>query len=165
MSDKFEITLRSKSAEQLINMSNNKTAWSTDQALLIRKEIKKRGLELFEDPQPWDEQEMNNLNLDAPESDFEQDMATIIAHEEKHRTNSNLTLAAQIIAIASIGAIFLVTLFIPLDSFNLFTITAITAFFSIALFLAKKYLISIILGVTSLVINAVLLLLFLKEIL
>ena len=163
MSNSFEITLRSKSAEQLLNMKQNNTAWSPEQNQLIANEIKKRGLEIFEEPEPWKHGTMEDLDLINPKSDFEENMAVIIAHDRKEKEQKNINLASQIVSISSVIVNFAYLNFLGYENGILGIASVLLGFTSIAFYISKNYLLSLILGSVSLFIVALMLLLHLKQ--
>ncbi len=160
MSEKFEISLRSKSAEQLINMSQNKTQWSEIQMKLIKSEIKKRELEIFEEPEPWREDVPSVSNS---ESDFEKDLKIIKELDNKKSLVSNFQLVAQIVSISAMIIILLIGLFIRDKDEVIFGVTILGTFMSLGLFITKKYTASLIFGGAALLLDLIMLLFFLKE--
>jgi hypothetical protein len=149
MSDSFEISLRSKSAEQLLNMRQNRVAWTEEQYTKIKNEIINRGLETFEEPEPWEDGLLENIDRLDPKSAFESDLLEIMTIDNKNKEESNIKLVSQIISLASIFAIFCLIFMLEIygeDTILLF----IFAFTSFGVFLFKKYLASLVLGALSL---------------
>ena len=163
MSDLFEISLRSKSAEQLLNMSQNKAAWNAGQLLLIQQEIRKRGLEIFEEPEPWKEGTMEDLDLLNPKSDFEENMSIIMAHDKKVQELKGMNLASQITGVSAVVFNFGYLIFLGYENQILGNTSIVLAFAGMALFILKKYLLSLVLSCLSLVILVVLLLSHLQQ--
>jgi hypothetical protein len=163
MSNKFELTLRSKTAEQLLNMRQNKSHWDEDQQVLIKREIEKRGLEVFEEPQPWDEDEMSELNTYSPTTEFEKDMSVILDFEQKEKDTSGLQLASQLISISAVIVVLVIGLFLPLSESLLYSFTIVTSLTSLGMYIAKRYKVSIVFGCIALLLNVTLLMLFVQE--
>ncbi|MCB9194898.1 MAG: hypothetical protein H6598_01560 [Flavobacteriales bacterium] len=152
MAENFKRILRSKSAEQLSNMYRNKADWSTEELEMINAEIKNRGVETFEEPEEWSEEEMENLDLINPSTQFEKDMAFLIEEKERESRYKPLALAAQITSISScIVNILYLYLFLNLFDGLGVILANIIAITSLILFITKQYLYSIILGGLSLV--------------
>lgn len=163
MSNNFEITLRTKSAEQLMNMSKNRNLWSNDQIVMINNEIKHRGLEVFEEPEPWNEEEMNQLNTVSPQTDFEQDMVLILEHEQNEKSSFGIRLAAQIVSSSALIVVFLIGMFIGIENYILITLSVMCAFVSLGLSIGKKFLASVIVGGISLLLVVGILVLFIEQ--
>jgi len=144
MSNKFEISLRMKTAEQLINMQQNKSLWNEEQLSLIKMEIEKRGLEVFEEPEPWNGEEMESLDLHNPVSEFEKDMSIIAKYEQKETAVSGVKLISQIMSISAVMISFSIYIFLPNSNVYLFSAGVLIGMVSLGLLIGKQYLASVV---------------------
>lgn len=102
MSESFKRILRTKTAEQLTNMVRSKDSWSPVEHELIKQEVANRGLEIFEEPQEWSDDEMEKINLASPKTDFEKDMAFLTNEKNKINEERGVRLASQIVSISAV---------------------------------------------------------------
>ena len=101
MSDSFKRILRAKTAEQLSNMHRNKGDWSIEEQQLIHEEIQNRGLEIFEEPEEWTDEVMENVDILNPQTEFEKDMAYLQKDKQAEKQMHGLRLGSQISSISS----------------------------------------------------------------
>lgn len=171
MSDSFKHILRTKNAEQLSNMYRNKESWSTDQYQLICDELKNRGLEIFEEPEEWSDEVMENVDVLNPQTEFEKDMAYLAGEKQKFEQKKGLSLASQIVSIASVFVGFtFFYLYIQSTFFLGITTTILISFMSISmgitaviLHILKHYLPAVIFGGVSLLLTLSVLLINLQR--
>ncbi len=170
MSESFKRILRTKSAEQLTNMYRNKKAWSTDENLLIEEEVKNRGLEIFEEPEEWSDEVMEEVDLISPKSSFEKDMAFLTKEKEEYNSQKGLHLASQIVSISSVIVSFSF-FYWYLQSVMSFGLTRMHHYIlgataigitGLILFILKKYIPSLVVSGLSLLITLLLLLISLQ---
>lgn len=171
MPESFKNILRSKTAEQLSNMYRNKESWSDDQYQFICEEVKNRELETFEEPTAWTDEEMEDVDIINPQTDFEKDMAYLTKEKENHRKNKGLSLASQIVSIASVfvGFSFFYlywqsTMFWGVTSTILICLLAVSlGITSVVLHILKSYIAGLAIGGSSLLLSLVALLLNLQR--
>ncbi|MCB9189502.1 MAG: hypothetical protein H6599_09520 [Flavobacteriales bacterium] len=173
MSETFKRTLRTKTAEQLSNMFRNKEGWTKDEYLLIETEIKNRGLEVFEEPEEWSDEEMERVDLINPQSDFEKNLAFLTKEKDIEKGEKGIRLAAQILSIASMFVSFSYLYWYLEFTYSngittimkislLATLAGIT---SLILFILKKHLASVILSAVSLITTLIALVFYLEYVL
>lgn len=160
MSESFKRILRTKTAEQLTNMSRNKNGWSSEEYNLIIAEIAHRGLTTFEEPEEWSDEEMEQVDLLNPKTAFEKDLAFLTREKQMHTQQKGMSIASQIISITSVilgflffylsfKAIFFSGLTISIELSLLSTFLGIIA---VVLYILKKYVVSLVFGSSSLLI-------------
>lgn len=160
MSESFKRILRTRSAEQLVNMSRNREDWSDEEHALILAEIANRGLDIFEEPTEWSDEEIEGLNLEEPTTQFEKDMAYLVKEKRAYEQSKPLALSTQIVSISSMLVSFSY-LYVFYDLSNVWAFSGvILGIFSLILFIKKQFWVSLSLGVLAILIA---LILFVKE--
>ena len=157
MHSTFQLSLRTKSSEQLLNMVSNQSSWSEDQFNLILDELNNRGISTLEVEELNSKLKEQN-NEEELQSEFEKDLAIISEAEEKEVKRDRFQLVALVLGL-SLTVLMGFTLF---DGFGLlkiennytdaylfvfieYLIVIIVWFFAIwGFFIGKKYLLSII---------------------
>ncbi len=83
-------------------MSTNKKDWDEIQLKMIQDEISNRGIEIFEEPRPWDEEEMKEIDLENPKTEFEKNVAFINQETISEKNKFGLKISSQILSISSV---------------------------------------------------------------
>lgn len=161
MSESFKQILRTKSAEQLSNMFSNRDGWSEEEHKMIKEEISNRGLEIFEEPEEWSDEVMEDVDLLNPTSDFEHNLAYLTEEKKVEEAQKGLRLASQIVSISSILIAFAFfywyQVFVVVYGLSLvmqLTMTSILlGIIGLVLFILRKYVPSLVVSSISLAIT------------
>lgn len=171
MSESFKRILRTKTAEQLTNMSRNKSSWSSEEYNLIMAEIANRGLNTFEEPEEWSDEEMEQVDLLNPKTAFEKDLAFLTKEKQMYTQKKGLSLASQIVSIVSviIGFSFFYLSFRSIlfsgvtKALELSLLSTLLGIIAVVLYVLKKYIVSLVLGSSALLILLISLLISLQN--
>lgn len=159
MSDSFKQSLRMKTAEQLSNMFRNKDSWTKEQYESILEEVINRGLKTSEEPVEWSDDEMAEIDLVNPKTEFEKDLSYLKKEKESYLANKGLALSSQILSIISMVIGFGLLYLYYTNVFYIGFGVAFKALFfavgigilSLVLFILKRYIVSAIIASISLI--------------
>jgi hypothetical protein len=152
-------------------MYRNKESWSKEEHALIVQEVKNRGLEMFEEPKEWSDEEMADVDLVSPSTEFERDMAFLVKEKEAYENKKGIVLASQIVSIASVfvsfGFFYMYwtnIIHVGVTSTILICLLAVSVgVTSVIVYVTKNYLPALIVGAISLLISLVALVINLQQ--